>query len=825
MKAKGNRQKAKGKSEAHGSFTFAFHLFTVRLIQARGIKILRLHSFRHQFVLLSLLLLVAGAALALPFVSASCRAPQGRASDAGAVERLRAMTRNDVLPAESVVAALATEQADTTAGALARIVQARSKMAKNDFAGAASLLDDKTIRRHTALADYALLLRADALAKGGRRVEARAAYEQLAREFPSSLRARDAILSGAEIALQDNAAAAVPLLVKKLTDADDATALLLTAKTYERQGDPARARDAYRRIYFYASASDEAAEARLKLTNSNASVAPANANEAVARADKLFVAKRYSESVVAYNEAATLLPHASPEINLRRGISAFNAKRYAESIAAFNTVPASAGELRAQSLFHLAQAHARAGQWPQARGMFEELRRQFPDHALTKRAGGAIGLLAKEAKNTVEATNFFRAAVGAYPGAVEVTQAQFELAWAAHEAKNYQESAPLLTEHLAVYADRNTDNRGRAGYWAARDSERAGMIKEATALYQAMLQRYDANWYGYLSQQRLEAIKRTHGTPARSDFAPDSPINRARANLSTVSIAAETAVPEADERLAKADQLNIVGLDEWAIEEVGEPLKAAPSSPRLNLAKARIHRTRDDNLQAFLALQKSYPDYAQMKPEELSREEWDVFYPLAHWETIKGEARARNIDPYRIAGLIRQESVFDPRAVSSARAYGLMQLLVETAQRTARKYGVEEAVNANTLLEPRLNIKLGTAYLKDQLDRFGRIEYVAAAYNAGPGRAVRWRTELPAEIDEWAEAVPFRETRGYVQGVVRNTLQYQRLYDEGGRFRENVGASRPAQPATAPQANSQTTPSPDNRLRPRRVTPEENEEK
>jgi soluble lytic murein transglycosylase len=189
-------------------------------------------------------------------------------------------------------------------------------------------------------------------------------------------------------------------------------------------------------------------------------------------------------------------------------------------------------------------------------------------------------------------------------------------------------------------------------------------------------------------------------------------------------------------------------------------------------------------LLAFLALQKSYPDYSQMKPEELAREEWDVFYPLSHWETITREARAKSLDPYRVAGLIRQESVFDPRATSSAKAYGLMQLLLETAQHTARKHGIGRAVTVDALLsDPQLNIQIGTSYLRDQIDRFGRIEYVAAAYNAGPGRAVRWREELPAEMDEWAEAVPFRETRGYVQGVVRNTLQYKRLYDEAGQFR------------------------------------------
>jgi hypothetical protein len=90
-----------------------------------------------------------------------------------------------------------------------------------------------------------------------------------------------------------------------------------------------------------------------------------------------------------------------------------------------------------------------------------------------------------------------------------VAQAQFDLAWDAHEAKNFSESSRMLTEHLAYYADKNTDNRGRAGYWAARDSERAGKLAEARALYEAMQARYDANWYGYLAKQRLDVVSET----------------------------------------------------------------------------------------------------------------------------------------------------------------------------------------------------------------------------------------------------------------------------------------------------------------------------
>jgi soluble lytic murein transglycosylase len=784
---------------------------------------------RYQVVFVSLAFAVAAAgALALPFASASCSTQQpNRAGEPEAIERLRALTHNVppvTLPPESAVAGMETQYARTAAGALARMVRARIKLAAGDTAGASTLLDTNAFGEQTALGDYALLLRADALAKAGRRTEARAAYEQLARDYPRSLRAREAVLRNAELALQDNAAAAVPLLVKSLAEADDAGALLLTAKAYQATGDNARALAAYRRLYFFAPATPDAAEAARALTRMSSTLAPASAAEARTRADKLYDAKRYSEAASAYGDAFTRFPaDAETAAQLRRGIAAFNAGtgRLPEAVAALNAIPASAGEARVEALFYLVQAHAKSRQWEQARNAHAEMRRAFPAHTYTKRALAAAGQIAKDAKNNFEAANFYRAAVAAYPGASEVAQAQFELAWTAHESRNYAESARLLLEHLASYADRNTDNRGRAGYWAARDAERAGQFDRARTLYQAMLQRYDANWYGDLARQRLDALKRTHPI-AGTEYVPDEQVARAVVNLSTVSVAEETVTADANEALAKADQLNVVGLDEYALDEVNKVLESAPRSPRLNLAKARIYRTRQQNLQAFLALQKSYPDYSQMKPEELTRDEWDVFYPLAHWETITREARARSIDPYRVAGLIRQESVFDPRASSHADAYGLMQLILDTAQRTARKYGIKRTVTKDVLLsDPQLNIQIGMGYLRDQLNTFGRIEYVAAAYNAGPGRAVRWRTELPAEMDEWAEAVPFRETRGYVQGVVRNTLQYKRLYDEAGQFRAEVGARAVRPTATGTNAPAAADQPSNATVRPRRATPDE----
>src|SRR6185369_9536800 len=363
-------------------------------------------------------------------------------------------------------------------------------------------------------------------------------------------------------------------------------------------------------------------------------------------------------------------------------------RKTADAVSALNAIPTSAGE-RAEALFHLAQTYARAKQWEQARATAEEMRRAFPTNNFTPKAFVAVGQIAQDSKNQTDATYFKRAAVSGFGSSIEVAQAQFDLAW------------------------------------AARDSERAGKLAEARALYEAMLERYDANWYGYLAKQRLDSMSRT--APAKT-FPPDSIVARAVANLKTVTVAEETVGAEEDARIIKADQLSNIGLDDWALKELAKAGEKAGDSPKVNLAIAKIYRSDDDNVRALNTLRRSFPDYSQMKPEEMTREQWDVFYPLAYWDIIAQESKARSLDPYQVAGLIRQETIFTTRARSSASAYGLMQVLVPTGRLTARKYGVGREITAESLYEPRLNIQLGTAYLRDQIDKFGRIEYVAAAY-------------------------------------------------------------------------------------------------
>jgi peptidoglycan lytic transglycosylase len=778
---------------------------------------------KHRLLLIIVgVVIVIGASLP-PFLTASCFTHQQTPAEARALQTLRAMTRGGVLPAEDVLVRLESQFPRTQVAGLAHLVRARIRINARDFAGAADLLQDHVIYDNTGLGDYALFMRADSLEQSGRRADARAAYQKLAHDYPDSLRARDAVLRLAQFALADGQPAVVPGVLAKLAAGEDATALLLTGKAYEEGADTQHALAAYRRIYFYApssSESNEAASAMLRLASTNA---PGNKEEALARATRLFDGKRYADAADAYTVAfANFPPTATDENQLRSGIAAANAGRINDAATALNRVSAGAGETRAQALYYLATAYARAKQWAPARATAEQLRREFPSSSWTARAFAGVGQIADESKNKVDASYFKKTAVTAFPGTGEVAQAQFNLAWDTHEAKNYASSSELLTEHLAFYADKNTDNRGRAAYWAARDSERSGKLAEAKAIYEALQVRYDANWYGYLARLRLDALKHTR-IPEKI-FPSESVVGRAIANLQTVTVAEETSGPAEAARIDKAEQLTIIGADDWALGELAKAAEAVPFSPRVNLAIAQIYRSQEDNVRALNTLRQSYPDYSQMEPQELTPEEWDVFYPLAYWDVIVQESRARRLDPYQVAGLIRQETVFSPRARSVAKAYGLMQVLVPTAILTARKNGMDRTITAEALYEPRLNIQLGTAYLRDQIDKFGRIEYVAAAYNAGPLRARQWQNSLPSEIDEWVESIPFRETRGYVQGVVRNRLQYERLYDANGQFKAEVGSQAvSAGPTAAPGgAPALSTGSPT--VRKRRVTVSDNEE-
>jgi len=160
---------------------------------------------------------------------------------------------------------------------------------------------------------------------------------------------------------------------------------------------------------------------------------------------------------------------------------------------------------------------------------------------------------------------------------------------------------------------------------------------------------------------------------------------------------------------------------------------------------------------------------------------YPYLYPSAYESIVRQESTTYGIDPYLVMSLMRQESLFDTFAVSPASAYGLMQLLLSTANRMAERVGLGE-MDALDLFKPSTNIQLGVRYLSELAKRFDNDPVLMlAGYNAGEKAADRWKTNLAGlELDEFIEQISYRETRNYVKKILRNYRNYLRLYAELG---------------------------------------------
>ncbi len=274
-----------------------------------------------------------------------------------------------------------------------------------------------------------------------------------------------------------------------------------------------------------------------------------------------------------------------------------------------------------------------------------------------------------------------------------------------------------------------------------------------------------------------------------------------------------------------ADGVDFYGL--LAAEALGRPFVAPPSNPTLR-QQARQSAAADAGLQRALALFR-----LDMRTEGIREWNWalrdkdDAFlvaaadvaaragiydrainsaerarqtvdmelrYLTPYRELIEPQARAQGLDLSWVYGLMRQESRFVPAARSSAGAQGLMQVMPSTGRWVARKIGVR-GFSVKWLREPENNVMIGTNYMRLILDGLDSHPVLASAgYNAGPGRARRWRDERPLEGAIYAETIPFDETRGYVKKVMANAVVYGAMFEgKPQSLTQRLGTIQPAQ--------------------------------
>lgn len=349
-----------------------------------------------------------------------------------------------------------------------------------------------------------------------------------------------------------------------------------------------------------------------------------------------------------------------------------------------------------------------------------------------------------------------------FPAHKNAATAHWRSGWFSYRLGLWADAARIFQEQIHDYP--TSKEAASALYWQGKLYETQDHNPaKAAANYRTLLRAYPHYFYAQMARKRLTALG---DTPAVADPQLD------RIQPPPIPELSEE-FPADSPHLAKARLLANAGLNDYIAQEIAADPNSASWS---KLAEAQIYASYGETFRALRALKRALPSAASASIKSIPLAYWRILFPEPWWGTIQAEAAKNDLDPYLVASLIRQESEFNPSAISHANAYGLMQLLPSVGKSMARAEGTGHFETFH-LLDPATNIRLGTHNLKQTLNKFGGVtEYALAAYNAGDSRVAEWQAAGPYQgIDEFVESIPFTETREYVEAILRNVEMYREI--------------------------------------------------
>lgn len=373
----------------------------------------------------------------------------------------------------------------------------------------------------------------------------------------------------------------------------------------------------------------------------------------------------------------------------------------------------------------------------------------------------------------------YRACYESFPTGSLAAYCHWKVAWTAY-IRRLPEAAGLLLEHLKTFP--GGEKSSAALYFLGRLAEKAGDSRSARTYYSKILDHYPNYFYTALAEERLAHMNVLR--PASSGAA--------RQILETVEIPQRDLPqgfrpsPATRQRIARCRLLVSAGLEHLAERELRFAARNGGQRHILAMELARIASSQGAPDRAIRHLKGAFPEYLSLPFEAAPLEFWRLAFPLPYRKELERYCRRHDLDPFLMAGLIRQESEFNPKAVSRARARGLTQILPSTGRQLSRKLRLRYRISY--LLRPDFNLRLGTYYFRTLLNQHqGELAATLAAYNGGKSRVDDWTTwGTFDEQAEFIETIPITETRDYVQSVFRNAAMYRKLY--GGESAEVTSA-------------------------------------
>lgn len=616
------------------------------------------------------------------------------------------------------------------------------------------------------LDDYAEYLGAQAALAGGQPQDAIALLAHFAERHPDSLFAPNApvALAQAYLANHDPASALRVLTPLANTPAADHVDFRLTlAKAYQAAGNTAEAAQLFRAVYLGYPVSNEANDARNQLAVMQV---PLTAAERKEHADAMFNAHQYGDAGIEYRELQKddkdLSQADRDALEIYAAVCDLRLKRLSQMDV--EKLPVTGDDSAALKLYLEAELARNVGETDREDALVAELTTKYPQSRWLEEAlysGGNMYLIRRDAPKAIAD---YTALVEHFPHSIYAPSAHWRAAWLNYKLHNYAEAARMMDEQITNYP--GGQEIPGALYWRGRmyedvEHNRAQALNYYTTLNDA----YVNSYYAMLGRQRAAAI-------GKLDAVAAAPALAAVRQVDDPELTDE--LPENDTHLIKARLLANAALNEYIRPEIQ---MSSTSGDWGALAEADIYQSFGETTRALQAMKRSKIPFFSLPFDQVPRAYWEILYPRPYWPTLKADAEANNLDPYLVASLIRQESEFNAGAVSRANAVGLMQLLPVVGKSLARKEH-QRHFNANELLDPEVNLQLGTIDLRRSIDHFdGQLEYALAAYNAGDTPVKQWIESADSkDIAEWVESIPYTETRNYVESILRNREMYRAIY-------------------------------------------------
>jgi soluble lytic murein transglycosylase len=678
----------------------------------------------------------------------------------------RQLIQNRTRAAYAGVQAYARKHAQDDAGALANLVLGYAHILDHDYAKAVDPL--KRAQGHAGeLGDYVAYLLASAYGGSGQSKDVVDTLAEFPSKYPDSIFLRDAMEIYANALMAQDRAGEAAAVLEKYRQPLRADIELALGRAYARLGDTVRAGEALRRVYYTMPLAPEASDAKAALERLP-SPAPAAFAERKQRADLLAQGRRHTEAVAEYRSLiADAVPAERYGLQVALGVALHRAGNNGEARQLLESLPETGDDANAQRLLALAEI-ARAADDD---GRFNELISRMRETASTNPAfadalllGGNMYLLRRDYDRAID---FYRELQQRFPASKRASYAHWKAAWLTLRQGRKEEAKRDFEAQVAWYPD--AAEVPAALYWRARLAEDDNDLVKARSWYKKLAERFPHYYYADLARQRLRTLSATGDPP------PDPILERIPA-VAVPSSLASAALPADDVRLQKSMLLRNGGLTEFAIRELRAAAEHGGAS-WANREIARIYQEDGQYHRALQTLKRAVPTYYALEINALPRPYWEGLFPRPFWTDLKRFSATNRLDPFLVASLIRQESEFNPGAVSRADALGLMQLLPVTGRKVARDLRIRR-FSTSQLLSPATNIQLGTRYFQQLVAHFdGRLEYALAAYNAGPDRVQSWLADGHfRDPQEFVESIPFTETREYVQAILRNASMYRRIY-------------------------------------------------